>query len=34
MLMHLESAREKVADRLVAFRKSYSMAPISFITEV
>jgi DNA-binding GntR family transcriptional regulator len=34
MLMHLESAREKVADRLVAFRKSYSMAPISFISEV
>ena len=33
MLRHLQAARKKVANRLVAFRKSYSMAPISFVTE-
>ena len=34
MLMHLQAARKKVADRLLAFRKGYRMAPISFISEV
>ena len=33
MLRHLQAARKKVANRLVAFRKNYSMAPISFVTE-
>jgi DNA-binding GntR family transcriptional regulator len=33
MLAHLQAARKKVADRLVAFRKGYSMAPISFVSE-
>lgn len=33
MLTHLQASRKKVANRLVTFRKSYSMAPISFITE-
>jgi len=33
MLTHLQTARKKVANRLVAFRKSHSMAPISFVTE-
>jgi DNA-binding GntR family transcriptional regulator len=34
MMRHLQAARKKVANRLVAFRKNYSMAPISFVTEV
>ena len=34
MLAHLQAARKKLADRLVAFQKGYSMAPISFVTEV
>jgi DNA-binding GntR family transcriptional regulator len=33
MLAHLQGARKKVANRLVAFRKNYKMAPISFISE-
>jgi len=34
MLGHLQAARQKVVNRLLTFRKSHSMAPISFITEV
>jgi DNA-binding GntR family transcriptional regulator len=33
MLRHLQAARKKVENRLVAFRKNYSMAPRSFVTE-
>ena len=33
MLSHLRAARHKVVERLVAFRKSYSMVPISFVSE-
>jgi DNA-binding GntR family transcriptional regulator len=33
MLTHLQGARKKVANRLVAYRKNYRMAPISFISE-
>lgn len=33
MLTHLQAARKKVANRLVAFRKGYRMAPISFVTK-
>jgi DNA-binding GntR family transcriptional regulator len=33
MLAHLRAARHKVAERLVAFQKSYSMVPVSFIAE-
>ncbi len=34
MLTHLHASRKKVAKRLVAFRKSFSMAPVSFVNEV
>lgn len=33
MLAHLRAARYKVAERLAAFQKRYSMVPVSFIAE-
>jgi DNA-binding GntR family transcriptional regulator len=33
MAMHLQASRKKTANRIIAFRKSYSVPPISFVTE-